>query len=271
MIWLPLFILALVQGLTEFLPISSSGHLVLVHHFLGSAQDWQNHMILDVAVHVGTLFSVLVYFRRDVIKMLRGLIKLLRGDCAHEGARLNIYLLAASIPVIAAGLALHIMQPAWILLLNVMAIATIIFGVLLWVADRMPQRSKTLSNMNIKDAALIGIAQAFALIPGTSRSGATMSAARFLGYSRSESAHFSLLLAIIAIAGAGTLGTIELIESGDAALGFDAVLAAVIAFFAGWGSIALMMKWVERIGFTPFAIYRILLGAALLIFLNYPW
>ena len=151
-----------------------------------------------------------------------------------------------------------------------MAGATILFGILLWIADRMPDRGKTLKNLNIKDSCLIGLSQALALIPGTSRSGITMTTARFLGYSRLESAHFSLLLAIIAITGAGVIGAIELSQNGDSALGSDALIAAALAFIAGWFSIAIMMRWIEKIGFAPFAIYRVILGAALLIILNYP-
>ena len=270
MIWLPLIILALVQGLTEFLPVSSSGHLVLVHEIFGSSGDWQNHLVLDVAVHVGTLFSVLLYFRRDVITMICGLKGLASGNTGSEGAQLNIHVLLASIPVIIAGYILHKTQPDWILLLNVMAASTLVFGILLWIADRLPVQHKTLKDLTVKDAILIGLAQTLALIPGTSRSGVTMTASRFLGYSRTESAHFSLLLAIIAIAGAGVIGACELAESGNASLGLEALIAAIIAFASGWVAIKLMMSWLQNHSFAPFAIYRIILGAALLILINYP-
>ncbi|HOO81724.1 MAG TPA: undecaprenyl-diphosphate phosphatase [Alphaproteobacteria bacterium] len=265
---LPLIILALVQGITEFLPISSSGHLILVHRIFGDIESWENRLVLDVAVHVGTLFSVLIYFRKDVIAMLCGLINTLRGNFTHRGARLNLHLIIASLPIIIAGLIVQILQPGWLLLLNVIALTTLIFGILLWIADRKPAEGKTLENLNFKDAFLIGCAQTLALIPGTSRSGITMTAARFLGYSRTESAHFSLLLAIIAITGAGTLASLELYQSGDITLGLDALLATILAFIAGWASIVLMMKWLERASFTIFAIYRIILGAVLLIILN---
>ncbi len=261
---LPIIILALIQGLTEFLPVSSSGHLVLVHHIFDSGKNWDQRLIMDVAVHVGTLFSVLVYFRKDVLSMLTGALDWTKRDFKTEGAQLNIHLLIASIPVIAGGFALHILKPDWLTLLQVMAWSTIIFGILLWIADRTPQTAKTLRDMSLKDAALIGLAQTLALIPGTSRSGITMTASRFLGYSRTQSARFSLLLAIIAISGAGTIAGLELWQSGDIELGFDALLAAVLSFLAGWLSIALMMKWLERSTFTVFAVYRVILGVALL-------
>ena len=270
MIWLPLIILALIQGITEFLPVSSSGHLVLVHEIFGSPGNWQNHLVLDVAVHVGTLFSVLLYFRKDVITMLCGLKGLAYGNTQSDGAQLNIHVLLASIPVIIAGYILHKTQPDWVLLLNVMAMATLVFGILLWIADRLPMQHKTLSDLNRKDALLIGLAQAIALIPGTSRSGITMTAARFLGYNRSESARFSLLLAIIAITGAGTIGACELLQSGNTHLGLEALIAMFIAFVSGWIAIKLMMSWLENHSFAPFAIYRIILGTGLLILINYP-
>lgn len=252
------------QGLTEFLPVSSSGHLILVHAAFDQAKDWDQRLILDVAVHAGTLLSVLVYFRRDVLKMALGLLSWAKGDFKSEGAALNIYVLLASIPVILAGFALNAIKPSWLLLVEIMAWSTLIFGIVLWIADKKGTQDKSLKDINLKDALIIGLAQTLALIPGTSRSGITMTAGRFLGYSRTESAHFSLLLAIIAIAGAGTLAGIELIQSGSVDLGLDALIAAAVSFITAWLSIAIMMKWLEKSSFTPFAIYRIILGIVLL-------
>lgn len=263
----PLIILALVQGITEFLPVSSSGHLILVHSLFGESQSWENTKIMDVAVHVGTLLSVLVYFRKDVGIMVQGISPLLTLKFSEKPARLNLHILIASIPVLAAGLTLHIIQPDWLLMSKIVAWTTLVFGILLWIADRQKEKSKTLDDLNIKEALLIGLAQMLALIPGTSRSGITMTASRFLGYSRTESAHFSLLLSIIAIAGAGTLGTLEVLKSDDAELGLNALIAVILSFFSGWAAIALMMKWLQKSTFTPFAIYRIILGTILLIIL----
>jgi undecaprenyl-diphosphatase len=264
MIFLPIIILALVQGLTEFLPVSSSGHLVLVHAFFDAAKSWDEKLILDVAVHVGTLLSVLLYFRADVAKMLLGALSWLKGDFKTEGGKLNFYIIIASIPVIAGGLAMSIIKPEILKTVEVMAWATIVFGVLLWVADRSPRSDKTVENMNLKDAILIGLAQSLALVPGTSRSGITMTAARFLGYSRPESAHFSLLLAIIAISGAGAIGAIDLVQNETLDLGPDVALAVALSFLSGWLAISIMMKFLEKASFTLFAVYRILLGCALL-------
>ncbi len=272
---MPLFtiiILALIQGITEFLPISSSGHLVLAQDFLGGPETldkWDSHVLLNVAVHVGTLFSVLLYFRKDVLLALHGLVDCGKRDFKSQGARLNIHVIVASIPVIIAGVILHALEPSWLLMVEIVAWTTLIFGILLWVADRLPQQDKTLENMTVKDAILIGLAQSLALIPGTSRSGVTMTASRFLGYSRTESARFSLLLAIVAITGAGLLLGKDLVEMGDVDLTYDVFLAAFLAFLSALAAIHLMMKWLERSTFTPFVIYRIVLGGALLIYLYF--
>jgi len=250
-----ILILALIQGITEFLPISSSGHLVLAHHMMG--QQTTHALTLDVAVHVGTLFAVLLYFRGDICRMLCGLKK---GGDRHLTAAIII----GSLPVIIAGFLLHITGPDWTRSLYLTAWCTLIFGIVLWVADKYKPAQKTLDDLTLRDAFFIGCAQVLALIPGTSRSGITMTAARWLGFSRTECARFSLLLAIVAISGAGTLGGIDLIRSGDFSLGFDVLLAAFMAFLSGLAAIALMMRWLEKASFTPFVIYRIVLGIILL-------
>ncbi|GJL85553.1 MAG: undecaprenyl-diphosphatase 1 [Micavibrio sp.] len=266
MILYHIIILALIQGITEFLPVSSSGHLVLAHAAIqGDASgQWGQDQLLDVAVHVGTLLSVLIYFRRDVMVMLTGLKDWMIGDRKSEGAKLDLHIFISSLPVIAAGFILHEIQPDFIRSVEIVAWMTLIFGVALWHADRSAPTEKMLRDLTIKDAFLIGLAQCLALIPGTSRSGITMTAARYLGFSRDRAARYSLLLAIVAISGAGALGGIDLVSSGNMTLTFDVLLAAFLAFISGFIAIALMMKWLERATFTPFAIYRIILGIFLL-------
>lgn len=248
-----LVILALVQGITEFLPISSSAHLFMTHALLGS-DDLTKDLTMDIAVHVGTLFAVLLYFHKDILAAATGRNKsLLR------------HIIIASIPVVIAGYCLHVIQPGWIRSLHVTAWFTLIFGILLWAIDRFKPTSLSLSDMTWKRALLVGLAQILALIPGTSRSGITITAARYLGFNRTDAARFSMLLALVAISGAGTLGGIDLWQSDNIMLGFDALIAAVISFFSSWAAIALLMRWLTRASFTPFAIYRIILGAALLV------
>lgn len=259
---LHLIILALVQGITEFLPISSSGHLVITHSLLGqNVQDlcWEQNRVMDVAVHIGTLFSVLVYFRKDLFEMAGGL-----NDLKSAGFRKIQFIAVASIPVIIAGFALSMWKPSFLCLLEITAWTTLIFGIVLWVADKYRPAEKELGQMNWKDSILIGLAQTLALIPGTSRSGITMTAARALGYTRTEAAHFSLLLAIVAIAGAGFLGVLDIMKSDDMTLGMDALIAAILSFLSGWLAITLMMGWLKKATFTPFAIYRIVMGVGLL-------
>jgi len=265
---LPILLLAIIQGLTEFLPVSSSGHLVLVHHLLGDSDNmWNDNLLLDMAVHVGTLLSVLLYFRQDVAQMFLGIKPLLTGKISEPRAKLNLHLLIASIPVIIAGLALYKLQPEWVRSLEIMAYATIIFGIILGLADHYAPKTNTIEKLTIRNALFIGLAQILALIPGTSRSGITMTAGRAIGLPAKDSARFSLLLSIIAIGGAGALGTLDLIQTGNLTLGKDILLAITLSFAAGYASIALMMRWLEKSGFMPFVIYRVILGMMLLGFI----
>ncbi len=267
MILFPIIILALVQGITEFLPVSSSGHLVLVHAWFGgspSGNAWQDHMLLDVAVHIGTLFSVLLYFRKDVFAMLLGARQIAVGNTAAPNSKLLIHVIIGSIPVVISGFILHLWQPEWLLKVEIVAWTTIIFGVLLGIADRTQKISRTLGDMGWREALIIGSTQVLALVPGTSRSGITMTSARFLGYSRAEAAHFSLLLAIVAIGGAGALSIKELLEAGNLSLGLDFAVAVGLSFITGLAAISVMMSWLERATFMPFVIYRLIMGVGLL-------
>jgi undecaprenyl-diphosphatase len=266
---LHLIVLALVQGITEFLPISSSGHLVLTWQVL-DAQGWAtpgqsdgDRLILDVAVHLGTLLAVVCYFRRDVGEMAAGLAGLATGR-RNEGTRLAGLVLIATVPILLAGVALkdriteHLRGEA------VIAWATIGFALLLYLADRTGALARRLSRMRFGDAVVVGTMQILALVPGTSRAGITMTAARFLGYDRQEAARFSLLLAIPAILGAGALTGLDLYQSGNLRLGLDALIAASLAFLAALAAIWLMMRWLARASFTPFVVYRLFLGGVLL-------
>ncbi len=258
-----IIILAIVQGLTEPLPVSSSGHLLLVHSLFGDGSTnmcWEQNRALDVAMHIGTLFSVLVYFRADVMAVLKGI-----GNTQSEGFSLARNVLIASIPVLAVGLALNILKPSFLCLIEVMAWMLLIFGIVLGVVDRYCPSLKNVQQMTWKNALFIGMAQSLALVPGTSRSGITMTAARFLGYHRTEAARFSLLLAIVGISAAGGLTALEMVMEQDYRLGFDALVAAFIAFLTGYAAIAFMMNWLKTASFLPFAVYRVMVGAGLLL------
>ncbi len=268
---LHIVILALVQGLTEFLPVSSSGHLVLAWEFFDTnawevtQQSESERLTVDIAVHVGTLAAVCLYFWRDLWLMATGLGKLLVGQWT-PGARLAFLVVLATLPVIAAGFLLKDFVAGFLHgNVTVVAWTTIGFGVLLFAADRLGMTVRRVEHITLFQALFIGVSQVLALVPGTSRSGITMTTARFLGYERPEAARFSLLLSIPAVLGAGTLAGLDLREAGDLRLQFEALMAAVIAFAAALVAIALMLRWLRHAGFTPFVIYRIGLGVALLV------
>ncbi|MGH1404613.1 MAG: undecaprenyl-diphosphate phosphatase [Alphaproteobacteria bacterium] len=268
MILYHIILLAIIQGLTEFLPVSSSGHLGLFHCFTDHCDHWDaENLTMDIAVHVGTLLSVLLYFWRDVVRMLFGLKDLGTGKATSQDAKLLLYVLISSIPVIVAGLILHMFEPDWLKTLYVIAWATVIFGVVLWWADTKTIATREMKDLTFRDAFIIGLAQMLALIPGTSRSGITMTASRFLGYSRTDSAHYSMLLAMVAISGAGALISLSLLKNADVQLGMDALIAVILSFISGWVAIHVMMKFLEKSTFTVFALYRIILGGGLLVLL----
>ncbi len=251
-------ILALVQGITEFLPISSSGHLILVAEVSGRDQG----LLLDVAVHVGTLGAVVAYFWRDLLAMLLGVAQLTKGRITPE-ARLAGTLIVASIPAAVAGFLAKDFIESSLRTPAVIAWTTVVFGLLLYVADKIGMTIRRITHVGLAHALLLGLAQVLSLVPGTSRSGITMTAARLLGYERTDAARYSLLMSIPIIAGAGLLLGLDLYEAGSATVGRDVLLAVALSFGAALGAIALLMQWVQRVGFTPFVVYRLLLGAVL--------
>lgn len=259
---LQIAVLALVQGITEFLPISSSGHLILVPLLTG----WPDQgLLLDVAVHVGSLVAVMMYFWRDLRSMLRGLVGW-RGERPLEepGRRLIALVVVGTVPVVLAGLALKLAGTENLRSATVIGWTTLGFGLLLYVADRLGPQERGVQQMGFGSAWAIGLAQVLALIPGTSRAGITMTAARALGLRRDEAARFSMLLSIPTITAAGVLLGLDLIALGETELRADVLLATLLAFLSAWLAIALLMRWLQRATFTPFVLYRCFLGVALL-------
>ena len=258
---LHIVVLALIQGVTEFLPVSSSGHLALVPILT----CWPDQgLIIDVAVHVGTLGAVVLYFWRDVFGMVGGVLSVARGRRDPQ-AKLAGLIILATVPVIVAGYFLHRYGIDGLRSLRVIAWATLGFGIVLWVADKAGMTLRRMQHLGVSDGIIIGLSQVLALIPGTSRSGITMTAARLLGMERTDAARFSMLLSIPTIVGAGTLTGMDLYQSGDARLSYDAMLAAGLAFVTALIAISLLMAWLKRSSFTPFVIYRILFGGILLL------
>src|SRR6056297_3530692 len=262
---MPLFhliLVALIQGITEFLPVSSSGHLILLPNLTGLDDQGQ---VIDVSVHVGTLFAVVLYFWRDVRLAIIGLPRVLIGRVDTPGACLAMLLLVASSPVVALGLLLHLTGlDTEMRSIKVIGWAMLIFGIVLYWADQAgPGRKKT-ENWNLQDAMVIGVWQAIALIPGTSRSGITITGARFLGYTRKEAARISMLMSIPTIIASGALLGAESVANANTALLREGLIAAAMAFGAALLALSVMMRLLNRISFTPYVIYRIVLGILLL-------
>lgn len=257
-----IIVLALIQGITEFLPISSSGHLLLVPLLTG----WPDQgLMTDVMVHMGSFLAVVVYFWRDILKLIIGTFDLLRGRMTLWG-KLALFILAATIPAVIVGPILDkigFMDQVRIMP-QLVAWNAIIFGTLLYLCDRFGLWLKRMEDMTLVQALIIGAAQALAIIPGTSRSGITMTAGRALGFERPEAARFSFLLGIPAIAGAGILKLGTATSEGHM-ISSDQLLTAFFTFLVALVTIAVLMRLVKFMSFLPFAIYRVALGITLLL------
>lgn len=264
---LQIVVLAVVQGITEFLPISSSGHLILVPELT----DWPDQgTLIDVAVHVGTLLAVMLYFWRDMGLLLQGAASLARGRL-DRGGRLLLLLAVGTVPVVLIGFWLHSQDLiAGMRSAEVIGWTMLLFGLVLYWADRVGNASQRMETLNLGQVVVVGLAQALALIPGTSRSGICITAARFLGFERGDAARLAMLLAIPTILAAGLLGGVELWKTDSLSLGQDALTAAGLAFVTALIAIWAMMRWLQRATYTPFVIYRIVLGVGLLAWV-YGW
>lgn len=268
MIFLPIFILAFIQGITEFLPVSSSGHLVLVHSLFGDdfSLSAELQKIMDIAVHVGTLFAVMLYFRKDLQSLVFGGFSLILFRWKNPNSIMALKVIVASIPVIIVGLIVFKVDVTIFDSLSLMAWMSIIFGGVLFFADRKAQSEAIVEDFTWRQAIIYGLAQCLALVPGVSRSGITMTAGRFLGHNRTQAARFSLLLGMVAIAGAGTLTGFSLVSDVQVTREFLSILAVGVAvsFVTAYVAIVVMMRWISSSSFTPFVVYRIVLGCVLL-------
>ncbi|MGI3169734.1 undecaprenyl-diphosphate phosphatase [Pseudooceanicola sp. C21-150M6] len=262
---MPLFqliLLAVIQGITEFLPISSSGHLILLPE-LTSMQD--QGQVVDVAVHLGTLGAVILYFWKDISEAVLGLPRLARGKLDTPGARLAFLLIIATIPAIVIGLVLKVtgiedmMRSAFVI-----GWTMLIFGIVLWWADQKGAEEKEAQDWTLREAWILGLWQAVALIPGTSRSGITITGARFLGYKRTDAARISMLMSVPVILSSATLLGAEVIADGDLTAFGDLGIATAMAFGSALLALVLMMRLLKTVSFTPYVIYRVILGIGLI-------
>ncbi len=259
-----LLLLAVIQGVTEFLPVSSSGHLILLPGLTGI--DDQG-VALDVAVHVGTLVAVVGYFWPDVKVVLAGTVRLVSGRVDTHGACMALFLALSTVPVVVFGLILHVTGLSDSLRsVAVIGWTMLLFGLVLYWADKAGAANKTAEDWTLRHAVIMGLAQAMALFPGTSRSGVTISAARALGYDREGAARLSMLMSIPTILASGVLLAGDAIAQADPALIRDAFIAAVFACISALIALALMMRLLRRVSFTPYVVYRIILGTILLVY-----
>jgi undecaprenyl-diphosphatase len=262
-------LLGVVQGLTEFLPISSSGHLIIVpwlqdYEFLLNHPDFNK--TFDVALHAGTLIAALAYFRREVVALTRGFLTALRARAVQSAdQRVSVAIAVGTIPAVLAGgvgsgfIEDHLGEP-WMI-----ALQLILFGALLLYADRLPQR-KALDGTSVKDGLYIGLAQILALAPGTSRSGITITAGRYLGLDRDAAARFSFLLLIPIVAGATLFKGAEAIAEGlPAGVGGPMIVGTIAAAISGYLAIAFLLRLVRTVSYAPFVYYRYAAGAAILL------
>jgi undecaprenyl-diphosphatase len=249
-------VLGLVQGLSEFLPISSSGHLLLVRYLL----EWpEPGLAFDVSLHLGTLVAVLWYFWREWIGLVRaGLRVVVQRAARTVEERRALFLILATLPAAAAGVLLQDAADTVFRDPQVTATALIGLGLVLWLVDRNAARIRALDSMRWGDALVVGIAQCLALVPGVSRSGATMTAARALGFDRQAAAVFSFLMSMPIIGAAALRKVPEAIAAG----GFDValLLGILAAMLSGWLAIAVLLRFVSKRSYGVFAVYRVALG-----------
>jgi len=259
--YLQAFYLALLQGLTEFLPISSSAHLILVPVFF----KWPDQGLpFDLAVHLGTLVAVVTYFRNDLILMSRDWFASITGHGTTDKARLVWYVIIGTMPVCIVGILISNLAETIFRSPLVIALATIIFGGILWLAEKSAKKNRISNTINWKDALIVGGFQALALIPGTSRSGITITAALLLGFKAEFAARFSFLLSIPAIILPSSLKALELIKSPEKTDWEPIWMATVVSGVVAYLTIEMFLRLLERIGLMPFVIYRFLLGFTLL-------
>lgn len=268
-------ILGLIQGLTEFLPISSSAHIRIAGLFLGNVDPGATFTAIT---QIGTELAVIIYFRKDIARIIGRWFRHFRSSKgAHAVAipkddpdvRLGWLIIIGTIPIVIVGfLAQDLIRDA-LRSLWITAVVLIVFGIVLGIADLAGRKSKPIEQLTFRDGILIGLAQILALIPGVSRSGATMSAGLGLGYTRTAAARYGFLLAIPAVFGSGLYELVHSFGEPKGAYGYpETLLATVVAFGVGYAVIAFLMRYIQKRSFLPFVVYRLLLGAALIALLS---
>ncbi len=261
--WFEAVVLGLIQGLTEFLPISSSAHILIVSQLLG----WRDPGAAFTAViQIGTEAAVIVYFRRDLLRIARAWIHSVRTRQGSPESRLGWYIIVGTIPIVVLGVAFTRQIETAARNLWLVASVLIVFGIVLGVVDRWGSKSRSLNAMTSRDGLILGFGQALALIPGVSRSGATISTGLALGYTREAAARYSFLLAIPAVLGAGFYEASKIGSDASVAWG-PTLTATAISFLVGYTVIAWLLRYISTHSFLPFVLYRVALGSLVLVLL----
>ncbi len=256
-----LTLLAIIQGITEFLPVSSTAHLIIIAKYFGNIYPGVHYLVV---LHVGSMIAIALYFWKDLWRILMGWLGLFKGEVSDH-FHLSISIVIGTVPVMILGLFLFKIIEKPQNTSYIIGINSIVFGAFLYLADLRKKADKPILKMSYIDALLIGIAQSFALLPGASRSGSCMMAARALGYSRIDSTRFAFLLGIPAILGASVLKLTD-INWNDPTVDIELfAYGSLISFAVSYFVIVIMMRLLERISFLPFALYRIVVGVVLLI------
>ncbi|WP_417250187.1 undecaprenyl-diphosphate phosphatase [Celeribacter sp.] len=257
-----LLLVALIQGITEFLPVSSSGHLILLPQLTGAMDQG---LVIDVAVHVGTLGAVVAFFWRDVRGAVAGVPRLVAGRIDTEGSKLAFLLIIATIPVVLVGFVAKVTGLADAMRsITVIGWAMLVFGLVLYWFDQKGPTTKGAGDWNTRDAVILGLWQAVAIIPGTSRSGITITGARALGYTRADGAKIAMLMSIPTIVASGVLLGADVVGQANWMLMQLAGIAALFAFVSALLALTFMMRLLRSVSFTPYVIYRVILGIILL-------
>ena len=256
-----LLLIAFIQGITEFLPISSSSHLILIP--ILSGHDDQG-LTIDIAVHFGSLFAVMIAMRHEIYQLFIGGYHIMINKRDSHEARLCLNIIIATIPIIIAGFFLKNYVESTLRNIEVIAYATLAFGILLYFADIFSMTIRNINKISSHNALMIGIIQILALIPGASRAGVTITAARFMGMERKDAARFSMLLSIPTILGATVLSVVDMSHEEWKLINTQWVLAALFSFICALLSIKFLLAWLNVRNYTIFVLYRLLLGSGLL-------
>ena len=261
MITLHIFFIAIIQGITEFLPISSSAHLIILPYLMKVSDQG---VIIDISAHLGSLLALIIFFKKDSIILFKGLIQFFFLKNQRKEFLFFFKIVIATIPVIFFGLIFKIYRLDIIVRsIEIIGWMMIVFGVLLFYADKFGKGKKTLQDLGLKDAVIMGLFQVFALIPGVSRSGVTITGFRIFGYSRYDSIKISLLMSIPTIILSGFFISPEILEENKISI-FVILITFILSFCTAIIALNLMVKYVYKFGFTPYVFYRIIVGLILL-------